>query len=599
MTAVTEEVGNRPLTYSWRVMVCMVPPVTNSETTSFAQFELDPRLLAAIESLGFEHPTPIQRDAIPLLCTGADVIGRARTGSGKTAAFGLPMLQRVREGGVVRGLVLAPTRELAIQVSDALSALAVGLPIEVLTIYGGASYRTQLRGLKRGATVVVGTPGRVIDLLNRGALPLDAVEYFVLDEADEMLRMGFVEDVEHVVAALPDDRQVALFSATMPDEIQRVVRKYVPNAIELQVEDEALSVGHIDQRFVRAKFREKERALLRLLAGLRTEGVLVFARTRKRCGEVAQMLIENGINADALHGDLNQGARERVLGRLRSRALEVVVATDVAARGLDVDHLSHVINFDMPEDAEVYTHRIGRTARAGRSGMAITLIEPRDHRKRLHFERELGIQIQQMELPTAHDIRTARRDELVDLIGHELANPQTVDTRTWVRSILTDKGWSAEDVASAAIQLLGRELNFELEESSDEPVRYDSINEVEVIVSLGRRDGIRPADIVGTFTNDLDIPANHIGRISLGSRRAYVGLPSKVATALIEAHASIELRGKPTTITLNPSTPQPDTGSKKPRRHSSPTQAKSEKKPRGKRKNKSRKKTRAKRNKKK
>jgi ATP-dependent RNA helicase DeaD len=331
-----------------------------------------------------------------------------------------------------------------------------------------------------------------------------------------------------------------------------VVARYVPNAVEIQVETEALSVGHITQRYVRVTAREKESALLRLLAGTRARGTLVFARTRKRCGEVAEMLIRNSINADALHGDLNQGARERVLGRLRSKALDVVVATDVAARGLDVDHLTHVINYDMPDDAENYTHRIGRTARAGREGMAITLVEPRDRRRRLQFERELGAKIEQMDLPSANDIKLARREELVELIGGELVKPATVNTREWVREVLAAKGWSAEDFASAAVQLLSRELNFDLEvEPTVEPIRKDEINEVEIVISLGRRDGIRPADIVGSFTNDLGIAANLIGRISLGSRQAFVGLPAAVAKALLEAHSQIELRGRPASIALN------------------------------------------------
>jgi len=519
----------------------------------FSAFDLSPQLLVAVGDLGFERPTPIQRAAIGALMQGRDVIGRARTGSGKTAAFGLPLLHAVQAGGPVRALVLAPTRELAIQVTDALASFARQSAVQILTIYGGASYQTQLRGLKRGATVVVGTPGRVIDLMNRGALNLGNVEFFVLDEADEMLRMGFIEDVERILERLPEQRQIALFSATMPAPIVKVAATYLRDPIEIHVEDTALSVGHIRQRFIRVPQRSKDQALLRLLAGTRSGGTLVFARTRARCADAAAMLIANGISADALHGDLNQGARERVLARLRAKALDVVVATDVAARGLDVEHLTHVINYDMPDDAEGYVHRIGRTARAGREGTAITLVEPREVRKSRDFERELGVKIDEVALPTDKEIADSRRGELVDLIRSELGDPHLVDVRDWVRAMLTEQGWSAEDVASAALQLLGRELNFEFAQAEPEPVPevYESINEAEVVLSLGRRDGIRPADVVGTFTNDLGIPASQIGRISLGGRRAFVGLPAKVAKLLLDAHPTITLRGMPATVRNN------------------------------------------------
>ena len=524
-----------------------------NEEPNFVRFGLLPALLEGIRDLGFETPTPIQSEAIGALMSGRDVIGRARTGSGKTAGFGLPLLHRVHEGGPVRALVLAPTRELAIQVSDALRDLGKHLKISAVTIYGGASYEPQLRALKRGATIVVGTPGRVIDLMGRGALDLSRVEYFVLDEADEMLRMGFIDDVEAILARLPSERQVALFSATMPEAIRKVAQTYLRDPLEIQVEDAALTVDHIDQKFVRVTRRDKDRALLRLLAGTRSAGTLVFARTRARCADTAAMLIANGIAADALHGDLNQGARERVLGRLRAKALDVVVATDVAARGLDVEHLTHVINYDMPDDTEMYVHRIGRTARAGREGTAITLVEPSERRRAQHMEKSLGARIPLIDLPSDDEIAASRRAELVDLIHRELQNPELVEVRRWVRGVLAERGWSAEDVASAALHLLGKERNFEFVASPTEtPVVKGEINECEIVVSLGRRDGIRPADIVGAFTNDLGVAATQIGRISLGSRAAYVGLPRQVADLLLAAHPTIELRG--TTAKLRPNT---------------------------------------------
>ncbi|MCA9567546.1 MAG: DEAD/DEAH box helicase, partial [Myxococcales bacterium] len=341
-------------------------------TESFSALGLDERLIEALDALGFTAPTPIQAAAVPAVISGSDVVGRARTGSGKTAAFGLGVLQRLltSEGKGVRALVLAPTRELALQVSEALDSFAAKVPFRTATVYGGAPYPPQIHALKT-ATVVVGTPGRLLDHLERGTLSLSDVQCVVLDEADEMLRMGFIDDVETLLAATPEGRQVVLFSATMPEAIQKIADKHQRDAVEIQVEDRDLMVGHIRQVFMRVPRRNRIDALVRVLRGTTRDATLVFARTRAECAEVADELARRGVPADALHGDLNQAARERVLARLRARRLDVVVATDVAARGLDVDHITHVVNLELPGDAETYVHRIGRTGRVGREGMAI------------------------------------------------------------------------------------------------------------------------------------------------------------------------------------------------------------------------------------
>ncbi|HJL49182.1 MAG TPA: DEAD/DEAH box helicase, partial [Polyangiaceae bacterium LLY-WYZ-15_(1-7)] len=355
-----------------------------SETAgAFDAFGFDPRIVHALGAIGFDAPTPIQAEAMPPLLEGRDVIGRARTGSGKTAAFGLPLLQRVvatarPDSDGVRALVLTPTRELALQVTKALRSFAEGLPIEMVTVYGGAAYGPQLKALRRGVPIVVGTPGRVLDHVERGTLDLSALELLVLDEADEMLRMGFFEDVERVFERAPDSRQVALFSATMPPPIQAVAENRLPDPIEVQVEDSALSVDHIEQRGILVPERHKLDALERLLAAEPLTGAIVFCRTRAGCAETADALAKRGLSVDALHGDLNQAARERVLMRFRAGRLQVVVATDVAARGIDVDTVSHVITYDLPPAPEEYVHRIGRTGRAGRDGVAISLVTPRE-----------------------------------------------------------------------------------------------------------------------------------------------------------------------------------------------------------------------------
>jgi ATP-dependent RNA helicase DeaD len=528
----------------------------------FDDFNLLPALVQAVDGLGFEEPTAIQRDAIPPLLAGRDLIGGARTGSGKTAAYGLPLMQRVHGAGPVRGLVLVPTRELALQITDALSTFAEHLEVEILAIYGGTSYRRQLRGLKRGATVVVGTPGRVIDLVERGALDLGSVEFFVLDEADEMAQMGFIDDVERVLHEIPPTRQFALFSATLTANVREIAAAHLRDFVEIQVEDSALSVDHIEQRFVRVTHRDKNRALLRLLAGPASTGTLVFARTRARSSETAAMLVENGIAADALHGDLSQSARERVLGRLRAKVLDVVVATDVAARGLDVDHLTHVINFDMPQNAERYVHRIGRTARAGRQGTAITFVLPREKRQQAELERDLGLELVEMALPSDEEIEKSRRDQLVDRLRQQFDAPEMPEMRKWLRRLGGNHGWSASDIASAAILALRAELDAGYTgvevSSAGEPEFYEDINEREIVISLGRKDGIRPADIVGHFTNDLNIPADEIGLIKLGARRAFVGLPRAVAAKLVRDHPTVSLRGMTAEVHANDSPPPID-----------------------------------------
>jgi len=387
---------------------------TDVSPSTFEGLSIDPRLIDAVGALGFESPTPIQAEAIPPLVSGRDVIGRARTGSGKTAAFGLPVLERVKAGGKsVKALLLCPTRELALQVTDALRSYAAQLPVRVVTLYGGASYGPQLKALSQGVSVVVGTPGRVLDHLERGTLDLTELELFVLDEADEMLRMGFIDDVEKLLAATPKGRQVALFSATMPPPIKRIAKMHLNEPLIVQVESEELTTAHIAQRGVLVPNRNKLEALQRVLSAEPRGATLVFARTRAGCAEAASYLAQRGLRVDALHGDLNQQARELVVTRLRANQLDVVVATDVAARGLDVEHLTHVVNLDLPNDPETYVHRIGRTGRAGRKGVAIAFVAPSERGRIRRFQDTLGVKIERMDVPSDADILAARRARLV------------------------------------------------------------------------------------------------------------------------------------------------------------------------------------------
>jgi ATP-dependent RNA helicase DeaD len=551
------------------------------QSPGFQDFDLDARILEPLAEMGFETPTPIQTEAMPHLLEGRDIIGRARTGSGKTAAFGLPLLERVKDGGrSVRALVLTPTRELAIQIGEALRTHSIGLPqVRGVTIYGGAPYPPQIQALKRGCSVVVGTPGRVIDLMERGTLDLSELELFVLDEADEMLRMGFIEDVEKLLAQTPEGRQVALFSATMPTQIRKVARKYLSDPIEVQVEERALSVDHIEQHWLMVPQSHKVEALCRILEGTPRDATLVFAKTRVSCMDVADAMSRKGYAADALHGDLSQAARERVLRRLRSGSLKLLIATDVAARGLDVDHLTHVINLDIPGSKEGYVHRIGRTGRAGRKGVAITLVTPSQQRFLRYLEQALNVGIERIQVPSDAQIATLQRAHLADRVsGPEAPNP---NAQLWLAELMEQKGWTADEVASRALELLAkrdgvslspesecdseppawskknakrfereRERGPRKERTPDELAGFAKTNEVQIFIAMGRRHGTRPQDLVGALANEAGLSGNQIGRIHISDGASFVGLPRDVATALLAAHSEINVRGMDATIDL-------------------------------------------------
>ncbi len=530
----------------------------------FASFSLDRRIVDALGALGFETPTPIQAQAIEQVLEGRDLIGRARTGSGKTAAFGLPLLERVKDGGApVRALVLTPTRELALQVTEALRSYATKLPVSIVTIYGGASYGPQNSALRRGVPIVVGTPGRVLDHLRRGSLDLSQLEMLVLDEADEMLRMGFLEDVETVLAAAPAERQVLLFSATMPAEIRRVAASHLRDPIEIQVEERALCVDHITQKRITVPQRHKLDALGRVLAAEFPEASLVFVRTRAACAEVADALAKSGVDADALHGELGQGARERVLQRLRSGRLRVVVATDVAARGIDVEHITHVINFDLPSDVESYVHRIGRTGRAGRAGTAIAFVTPAEERKVRWLERSLRVAIAPMTVPSDRAIQDARLERMVA----ELRAAEVPEALEALLDTLEEET-SLRAIALGALARLSEKHGLDLSRPADaEPPRWARAgfaprkgrgrersgaaraprpegDEIELFFPVGAARGVRPGDLVGALANDTGIAGSDVGRITVLPHKSFVRLSREAGERVLAAHDELELRGR-------------------------------------------------------
>jgi ATP-dependent RNA helicase DeaD len=396
--------------------------MTDPQSVTFESLGLRSELIGTLVELGYEVPTPIQERTIPLLLSGRDLIGQAQTGTGKTAAFALPILQAIDPASrSTQALVLTPTRELAMQVAEAIHTYSRGIGhVTVQPIYGGAPIGLQLRHLQRGVQIVVGTPGRLIDHLDRGSLDLRGIRMLVLDEADEMLRMGFIDDVEKILAAAPDERQIALFSATMPPAVVRIAKTHLHAPERVEIEHQKLTAPAIEQRFLNVSENQKLSVLTQILELQEDEAVLIFRRTKLGAAELAERLEGRGFAAMAMHGDMTQAMREGVIRRLRSGQVEIVVATDVAARGLDVDQISHVINYDIPHDVEAYVHRIGRTGRAGRRGMATLFVTPRERRMMRDIERFTRTSIAPMKMPTQADVAARRIEVLKEKIRAEI-----------------------------------------------------------------------------------------------------------------------------------------------------------------------------------
>jgi ATP-dependent RNA helicase DeaD len=544
----------------------------------FSDLGLDERIISALTSIGFEAPTPIQAKAIPPLLAGHDIIARARTGSGKTAAFGLPLLERLKNKRPgPRALVMAPTRELAVQVTEALDELGSNLSLGSVTLYGGASYRPQLDALRRKVPIVVGTPGRLLDHLDRGSLDLSNVELVVLDEADEMLRMGFIDDVERLMSHTPDDRQVALFSATMPNPIRRVADRYTRNPLTIEADGGGGSrVDHVRQRTVVVPQRHKVDALIRYLRGEERGATLVFSRTRTGCGEVVELLMKAGLDAEALHGDMAQAQRTRVLDRLRLGRVDILIATDVAARGLDVEHITHVVNLDVPDNPETYTHRIGRTGRAGREGVAATFVTPRERGRMQWMRKVLGASFEDYNLPSDAVIAGAAREKFIDTL-HGLADEsEALADANSVVDALVEKGVSLRDAAAVAVMRAANLSNTSLKRDQETELPHwarppkarkersnaapenagrkqktgRAPNEVELFIAVGNSAGVRPGDLVGALTDNTGIAGRDIGRIHVSERSSFVGMSKESADRVLEGRKALSVRGRQVKVAL-------------------------------------------------
>lgn len=526
----------------------------NSEK-SFTQFGLSDKLLKAINELGYERPSPIQEKTIPLLMNGKDIIGQAQTGTGKTAAFSLPMLEKINpKSKKVQALILAPTRELAIQVAEAIHSYGKHLGrIRTLPVYGGQSIVQQIRHLKKRVQIIVGTPGRVMDHLRRETMDISDLKMMVLDEADEMLRMGFIEDVEWILSHTPETRQTALFSATMPKQIRRIADKYIRDATHIQIKQKTLTVPAIKQYFINVPARKKTDALEKLLEfwSVPNEAILIFQRTKLATARLTDQLQARGYAAEAMNGDMNQNQREKVIKRLKNGRVEIVVATDVAARGLDVEHITTVINYDMPSDTESYVHRIGRTGRAGREGKAVLFVTPRQRRMMRDIERYTKQKIESLRLPTEADVAEKRIEKVKRKITDTLLSQDLSLYSNLVEELAIENGIHILDIAAAATYLsVGDKLIEPPNVPNAKDFNFSEEGMVRLYIDIGRKNNISPRDIVGAIANEADIPGKSIGAIDLYDSYTLVDIPAEfVEKVFINMHKS-KIRKKDMNIRL-------------------------------------------------
>ena len=546
------------------------------DTTGFANLGLSDAVLKAVRDVGYENPSAIQAATIPPLLAGRDVVGLAQTGTGKTAAFALPILSRLDVSQKKpQALVLSPTRELALQVCEAFEQYASHMKgVHVLPVYGGQAYGVQLSALRRGVHVVVGTPGRIMDHLAKGTLDLSELKYLVLDEADEMLKMGFAEDVETILADTPDDKQVALFSATMPPQIRRISKKYLHDAEEITVENKTTTSANTTQRYLMVSYPQKVDALTRILEVENFEGMIVFVRTKNETETLAEKLRARGYSAAAISGDVAQAQRERTVAQLKSGKLDILVATDVAARGLDVDRISHVVNFDIPIDTESYVHRIGRTGRAGRSGAAISFVTPRERRLLGAIEKATRQPLTQMQLPSVDDVnvtRLARFDDAItealnqqsriaafrDIVGHYIKNHDVPEADVAAALAVVAQG-DIPLLLSAADE---RPQRFDREERTDRPERGDRGDKDDrgerperrprsnkamspYRIEVGKRHRVEPRQIVGALANEGGLSRDDFGHIQIRPDFSIVELPADLPSHVLAKLKDTRISGK-------------------------------------------------------
>ncbi len=521
-------------------------------TATFRDLGVDAALCDALEAKGITHPFPIQAMTLPMALAGNDLIGQARTGTGKTLAFGLPMLQRIDIAARrTQALIVVPTRELCVQVHDDL-AIGAKLGIRSIAVYGGTPYEEQTAALESGVHVVVGTPGRLIDHLNRGTLDLADVRALVLDEADEMLRMGFLEDVDWILEQAPpkESRQTAMFSATMPPMVRRIAQRHLdaPQVAEVTPGDPA--IASVDQRYFLVPRKQKLEALCRLLETEPEGAALVFARTRLGCAELAESLAAEGLPAEALHGDMSQAQRDMVLHRLRSGRIRIVIATDVAARGLDVDQITHVVNFDMPEGPDLYVHRIGRTGRAGRTGRSTLFVEPREREKVRAIERFTRRTVREVARPSLAAVAAHRIAEFKATVNEVIEAGEIENYRALIQELAREGELDMTTVAAALARMARTERPLLFDVPAERPVLLSTVDAGpadgrprSLLLNVGRREGVRPQDIVGLIANEAGMPGRVVGAIEIRERAAMVDVEARLANQIVECLEGTTLCG--------------------------------------------------------
>ncbi len=543
-------------------------------TTEFSQLGLQQQLVQTVSDLGYITPTPIQSKVIPLMLDSQDVIGQAQTGTGKTAAFLLPILQNLERGrSGIQALVLAPTRELAMQVAKAAHEYGRCLNVRVLAVYGGQSYSLQINRLRQGVDIVVGTPGRLLDLINKGELDLSHVSTVVLDEADEMLSMGFIEDIEQILSTIPSERQTTLFSATIPPEIGRMANKYMHSPQSVIIKSKHLTVDATEHRYCLVNKKEKLAVLTRLFEVEDITSALIFVRTRIGTSDLVNELIGRGFPAEALNGDLSQQTREQVLNRFRRNQITVLVATDVAARGLDIDDISHVFNYDLPEDPELYVHRVGRTGRAGKTGIAISLLTTKEQWRLHRIEGFTKQTITRIQIPTTDEIEEHREAQLLDKLMVQLQRGRCQKELQMVNR-LVEMGHDPLQIAAIALKIAQKEENqrpiapiSEVQEGRPQKARRgikhdknkngrnnDSVSHekgmVRLTLSAGKSHGLRPADVVSSIAYYADIPGNTIGSISILNKHTLVDVPQQYVEQTLAKAGKYRIRKNAVTLEI-------------------------------------------------
>ncbi|MCC5910307.1 MAG: DEAD/DEAH box helicase [Clostridiaceae bacterium] len=515
--------------------------------TEFKDLNMNDKIYKAVEELGFETPTPIQVQAIPKLYEGKDIIGQAQTGTGKTAAFGIPMIDKVdTKGNSPQILVMAPTRELSVQVADELRKFCKYLPgVKSIAIYGGQPIDRQIKALKQGPQIIVGTPGRLIDHIKRKTLKLEHIKGLVLDEADQMLDMGFIEDIETILETTPQDRQTAMFSATMPKEIERIAKKYMNKPEKIKVVHKELTVPQIGQYYFEVKNHEKVDALSRVLDMEESQLGIIFCRTKKGVDELVESLESRGYAIAGLHGDLKQSQRDRVMKRFRDGTIDLLVATDVAARGIDVDDVDLVINYDIPENFEYYVHRIGRTGRAGRAGIAYTFVAGRQIRTLKSLEIYTKTKIKRKTIPTVNDIAEKQRETIAKNVVTTIEKGGMSDHVNFVEKLSEE--YSSIDIAAALLKLMINKNEEDAMEAASDVNSVDTGAEsgmIRMFLNIGKSHGARPGDILGAISGEAGIDGNMVGLIDMFDKFTFVEVPEKYANKVLKVMNKNRIKGR-------------------------------------------------------